>query len=64
MLYSDSKLSECSPYLVDVVKFEMFQKEQQDGRDRLHDDLLVPVHINSKFHALQHCGPAESYNKR
>lgn len=36
----------------------MFQKEQEDGRDGLHDDLLVPVDIHSELHALQHCGPA------
>lgn len=47
-------------YLVDVVEFEVFQKQQQDGRDGLHDDLLVSIDINTKFHALQHCGPAES----
>lgn len=47
-------------YLVDVVEFEVFQKQQQDGRDGLHDDLFVSIDINTKFHALQHCGPAES----
>lgn len=36
----------------------MFQEQQQDGRDGLHDDLLVPVDIHSELHALQHCGPA------
>lgn len=48
------------PHLVDVVKFEVLQKQQQDGRDGLHDDLLVSIDINAKFHALQHCCPAES----
>lgn len=36
----------------------MFQEQQQDGRDGLHDDLLVPVDIHSELHALQHRGPA------
>lgn len=48
------------PYLVDVVKFEVFEKKQQDGRDRLYDDFFVSIHIDTKLHALQHCGPAES----
>lgn len=47
-------------HLVDVVNFEVFQKQQQDGRDGLHDDLLVSIDINAKFHALQHRGPVES----
>lgn len=41
----------CS-YLVDVVKLEVFEKQQQDGRDGLHDDLFVSIDINTKFHAL------------
>lgn len=45
-------------YLVDVVQFEVFQKQQQDGRDSLHYDLFVSIDINTKFHALQHCSPA------
>ena len=49
------------PHLVDVVKFEVFQKQQQDGRDGLHDDLFVSIDINTELHALQHCGPAESH---
>lgn len=48
------------PYLVDVVEFEVFQEQQQDGRDGLHDDLFVSIDIHAKFHALQHCGPARS----
>lgn len=48
------------PYLVDVVEFEVFQEQQQDGRDGLHDDLFVSIDIHAKFHALQHCGPAQS----
>lgn len=41
-----------------MVQFEVFQKQQQDGRDGLHDDLLVSIDVNAEFHALQHCGPA------
>lgn len=47
-------------YLVDVVEFEVFEQQQQDGRDRLHNDLFVSIHVDTEFHALQHCGPAES----
>lgn len=36
----------------------MLQKQQQDGGDGLHDDLLVPVDVDAQFHALQHGGPA------
>ena len=32
--------------LVDVVDFEVFEEEQEGGRDGLHDDLLVPIDIN------------------
>ena len=45
-------------YLIDVVEFEVFEKQQQDGRDGLHDDLFVAIDINTEFHALQHCGSA------
>lgn len=48
------------PHLINVVEFEVFQKQQQDGRDGFHDDLFVSIHIDAKFHALQHCGPVES----
>lgn len=47
-------------HLVDVVEFEVFQEKQQNCRDGFHNDLFVPIHINTKFHALQHCGPAGS----
>lgn len=48
----------CGRDLVDVVEFEVFQEQQQDGRDGLHDDLLVSIDVDAEFHALQHCGPA------
>lgn len=38
----------------------MLQKQQQDGRDCLHNDLFVSIDINTKFHALQHSCPVES----
>lgn len=47
-----------APHLVDVVQFEVLQKQQQDGGDGLHDDLLVPIDIDAEFHALQHGRPA------
>lgn len=43
-----------------MVQFEVFEKQQQDCRDGLYDDLLVSIDIYTKFHALQHCGPAEA----
>ena len=43
-------------YLIDVVQLEVFQQQQQDGRNGLNDDLFVAVHIHSQLHALQHCG--------
>lgn len=51
-------LNICEPDLVDVVQFEVFQKQQQDGRDGLHDDLLVSIDVDAEFHALEHGGPA------
>lgn len=51
-------LNICGPDLVDVVQFEVFQKQQQDGRDGLHDDLLVSIDVDAQFHALEHGGPA------
>lgn len=48
------------PHLVDVIEFEVLQKQQQDGRDCLHNDLFVSIDINTKFHALQHSCPVES----
>lgn len=40
-------------HLVDMVQFEVFEEEQEQGRDTLYDDLLVPVHINAQLHALE-----------
>lgn len=47
-------------YLVDVIDFEVFEQQQQDGRDGLDDDLFVTVHVDAQLHALQHRGPAEA----
>lgn len=41
-----------------MVQFEVFQEQQQDGGDGLHDDLFVSIDIDAEFHALQHRGPA------
>lgn len=49
----------CS-HLVDVVEFEVFQKQQQDGRDGFDNDFFVAIHINAEFHALQNRRPAAS----
>lgn len=40
-------------HLVDVVQFEVFEEEQEQGRDALYDDLLVPVHVDAQLHALE-----------
>lgn len=40
-------------HLVDVVQFEVFEEQQEQGRDALHDDLLVPVHVDAQLHALE-----------
>lgn len=32
----------------------MFEEEQEQGRDTLYDDLLVPVHIDAQLHALKY----------
>lgn len=45
-------------HLVDVVEFEVFEKEQEQGRDTLDDDLFVPVHIDAQLHALNHSDAA------
>lgn len=42
-------------HLVDVVQFEMLQQQQQRGRNALHNDLFVSVHIDPQFHALKNC---------
>lgn len=48
------------PNLINVVQFEVLQKQQQDGGDRLHNDLFVSIDVDAEFHALQHGGPAGS----
>lgn len=53
-----SRVQLCSSNLVDVVQLEVLQQQQQDGRDGLHDDLLVSVDIHAELHALQHRRPA------
>lgn len=40
-------------HLVDMVQFEVFEEEQEKGRDTLYNDLLVPVHIDAQLHALE-----------
>lgn len=40
-------------HLVDVVQLEVLEEQQQQRRDALHDDLLVPVHVDAQLHALQ-----------
>lgn len=40
-------------YLVDMVEFEVFEKEKEQGRDTLYNDLLVSVHVNAQLHALE-----------
>jgi len=39
----------------------MFQKEQKDCGNGLHDDLLVAVDIDAQFHGLHHRHPEKSY---
>lgn len=51
-------------YLVDVIEFEVFEKQQQDGRDGLNNDLLVAVNIYTKLHALEHRGPADTVSNQ
>jgi hypothetical protein len=46
-----------------VIEFEVFEKQQQDGRDGLNNDLLVAVNIHTKLHALEHRGPADTVFK-
>lgn len=36
-----------------MVQFEVFEEEQEQGRDTLYNDLLVPVHIDAQLHALE-----------
>lgn len=40
-------------HLVNMVQLEVLEEQQQQRRDALHDNLLVPVHINPQLHALQ-----------
>lgn len=40
-------------HLVDMVQSEVFEEEQEQGRDTLYNDLLVPVHIDAQLHALE-----------
>lgn len=40
-------------HLVDMVQFEVFEEEQEQGRDTLYNDLLVSVHIDAQLHALE-----------
>ena len=51
-------MSASGQHLVDVVEFEVFEEQQQDSGDGLHDDLLVAVDVHAQLHALQHWGPA------
>ncbi len=44
------------PHLVDVVEFEVFEEQQEEPRDRLDDDLLVAIHVDTQLHRLQHGG--------
>ena len=39
----DITLHKLAVYLVDVVDLEMLEKQQQDGRDSLHNDLLDKI---------------------
>lgn len=36
-----------------MVQFEVFEEQQEQGRDALYNDLLVPVHIDAQLHALE-----------
>lgn len=36
-----------------MVQLEVLEEQQQRSRDALHDDLLVPVHVDPQFHALE-----------
>ena len=36
--------------LVDVVDLEMLKQKEQDRRDSLDNDLLVPIDINAQLH--------------
>lgn len=40
--------------LVDVVEAEVLEEEEQSGRDRLHQHLLVAVDVHAQLHALDH----------
>lgn len=36
-----------------MVQFEVFEEQQEQGRDALYNDFLVPVHIDAQLHALE-----------
>lgn len=36
-----------------MVQFEVFEEQQEQGRDTFYNDLLVPVHIDAQLHALE-----------
>lgn len=36
-----------------MVQFEVFEEQQEQGRDTFDNDLLVPVHIDAQLHALE-----------
>lgn len=33
----------------------MFEEQQQQSRDGLHDDFLVTIDVNAQLHALKDC---------
>lgn len=43
----------CVCNLIDMVEFEVLEEQEQQSRDGLDDDFLVPVNIDSQLHALQ-----------
>lgn len=46
-------------HLVDVVEFQVFEEEEQQGRDGLDDDFFVAVDIDAQLHALEDRDAAE-----
>lgn len=36
-----------------MVQFEVLEEQQQQGGNTLHNDLLVPVHVDAQLHALE-----------
>lgn len=51
-------------HLVDVVEFQVFEEEEQQGRDGLDDDFFVAVDIDAQLHALEDRDAAEKKNKK